>query len=101
MTEEELRTTLKNIRSYYAFIRKSKKSVVADSPSSLRAKEFRVILATGPPAYLFLFEGLYIDGKSQKDLMADWGMSRSAISRLHSKMIDYLLSNIKSNKGGD
>ena len=97
MTKGIIKQNLADIRAYNLFLRRNDKLFrqIGQSPSADIAKKYQDILKTGPPLLAALYEELYVNGKEQKDLVAEWHSSKATISRKHSEMIEYLLAHLE------
>ena len=97
MTKETIKLNLASIRQYNLLRNRDNNPYrqIGQSPSAELAQKYQDVLKTGPPLLAALYEELYVKGKTQKDLVAEWHSSKAAISRKHSEMIGYLLAHLE------
>jgi len=97
VTKDIIKKNLANIRQYHLLLSQGHNPYrqIGQSPSADIAKAYWDILKTGPPLLAALYEELYVNGKEQKDLVAEWHSSKATISRKHSEMIEYLLAHLE------
>lgn len=96
MTKDTIKQNLANIRQYHLLLSRNSNPYrqIGQSSSAELARKYQDVLKTGPPLLMALYEELYVNGKEQKDLVAEWHSSKATISRKHSEMIEYLLAHL-------
>lgn len=93
MTEQQIMKDLKDIKGYFTMINHIKRSSSVVAPIRIMevVERYKRIIEQAGSDEFVIFSEMYINGATQADLAAYWGVSRETVKYRHKKFIKYLL----------
>ena len=98
MTEDEIRSELRQIRYYHLHKKHLDITLTNGIPNRITQiiKKYNQMIETAPIMLYHLYVGLYIWGETQGALAFDMDLTTDYISKCHKKLIKFLLTKSKT-----